>query len=114
MTHSYEDRINRVTAYIYEHLDEPLDLACLADAYGMHLDLFQRIAVGPASLSIVRYGASRPEVVGMNLDDGDLSWLASVAPVGDAAVGGGAGHAADSPAGAGAQAAPGDVAHARS
>lgn len=88
--------------------------AVLADALGMHLDLFQRIAVGPASLSIVRYGASRPEVVGMNLDDGDLSWLASVAPVGDAAVGGGAGHAADSPAGAGAQAAPGDVGHARS
>lgn len=29
----------------------------LADALGMHLDLFQRIDVGPASVSIVRYGA---------------------------------------------------------
>ena len=28
----------------------------LADALGMHLDLFQRISVGPASVSIVRYG----------------------------------------------------------
>ncbi|MBL8594873.1 MAG: AraC family transcriptional regulator [Kaistia sp. SCN 65-12] len=35
MTHSYEDRINRVTAYIYEHLDEPLDLGRLADVAAM-------------------------------------------------------------------------------
>jgi AraC family transcriptional regulator len=31
MSASYETRINRVTAYIYDHLDEPLDLARLAD-----------------------------------------------------------------------------------
>ena len=66
--------------------------AVLADALGMHLDLFQRIAVGPASVSIVRYGAHRPEVVAMNTDAGDLSWLASAGPGGDAPVGGGAGH----------------------
>ena len=65
----------------------------LADALGMHLDLFQRIAVGPASVSIVRYGSSRPEVVATNTDSGDLSWLRASAPAGDAAVGGGAGHA---------------------
>ncbi len=35
MTASYEDRINRVTAYIYEHLDEPLDLDRLADVAAM-------------------------------------------------------------------------------
>ncbi|HEV2515476.1 MAG TPA: AraC family transcriptional regulator [Devosia sp.] len=35
MTQSYEDRINRVTAYIYEHLDEPLDLERLADVAAM-------------------------------------------------------------------------------
>lgn len=35
MTHSYEDRINRVTAYIYEHLDEPLDLERVADVAAM-------------------------------------------------------------------------------
>jgi AraC family transcriptional regulator len=27
---TYEDRLNRVTQYIYDHLDEPLDLATLA------------------------------------------------------------------------------------
>jgi probable phosphomutase (TIGR03848 family) len=65
----------------------------LADAYGMHLDLFQRIDVGPASVSIVRYGAGRPTVHATNTDAGDLSWLAKGAGGGDAPVGGGAGHA---------------------
>ena len=63
----------------------------LADALGMHLDLFQRINVGPASVSIVRYGAARPDVVSTNTDSGDLSWLRSATPSGDAPVGGGAG-----------------------
>jgi probable phosphomutase (TIGR03848 family) len=63
----------------------------LADALGMHLDLFQRISVGPASISIVRYGSSRPDVVATNTDSGDLSWLRAVAPEGDAPVGGGVG-----------------------
>jgi len=67
--------------------------AVLADALGMHLDLFQRIAVGPASVSIVRYGPHRPEVVATNTDAGDLSWLRAAAPTGDAPVGGGAGSA---------------------
>ncbi|MHA7240792.1 MSMEG_4193 family putative phosphomutase [Arthrobacter sp. TMS1-12-1] len=66
----------------------------LADALGMHLDLFQRITVGPASVSIVRYGASRPTVLATNTEAGDLSWLVTSAPAGDAPVGGGAGHAA--------------------
>ncbi|WP_130176509.1 histidine phosphatase family protein [Cryobacterium sp. SO1] len=64
----------------------------LADALGMHLDLFQRINVGPASVSIVQYGASRPTVHASNTDAGDLSWLAASAPTADAPVGGGAGH----------------------
>lgn len=63
----------------------------LADALGMHLDLFQRITVNPGSVSIVRYGTTRPEVVATNTDSGDLSWLRGAAPVGDAPVGGGAG-----------------------
>jgi probable phosphomutase (TIGR03848 family) len=66
--------------------------AVLADAYGMHLDLFQRISVGPASVSIVRYGTSRPDVVATNTDSGDLSWLRATPPSADAAVGGGAGN----------------------
>ena len=65
--------------------------AVLADALGMHLDLFQRINASPASVSIVRYGATRPDVVAVNTDSGDLAWLRSAGPVADAAVGGGAG-----------------------
>ncbi|MBF4618842.1 MSMEG_4193 family putative phosphomutase [Clavibacter sp. VKM Ac-2873] len=64
----------------------------LADALGTHLDLFQRIDVGPASISIVRYGAGRPTVHATNTDAGDLSWLAASVGSGDAPVGGGAGH----------------------
>lgn len=66
----------------------------LADALGMHLDLFQRITVGPASVSIVQYGPGRPTVHATNTDAGDLSWLADSAGSGDAPVGGGAGHTA--------------------
>lgn len=63
----------------------------LADALGMHLDLFQRINVGPASISIVNYGVSRPSVYASNTDAGDLSWLAKHIHSGDVPVGGGAG-----------------------
>jgi len=65
--------------------------AVLADALGMHLDLFQRIDVGPASVSIVRYGPNRPAVLATNTDAGDLSWLAHGSAAADAPVGGGAG-----------------------
>lgn len=63
----------------------------LADALGMHLDLFQRIHVGPASISIVNFGAHRPQVLATNTVAGDLSWLSAAPPSPDAAVGGGAG-----------------------
>lgn len=67
--------------------------AVLADALGMHLDLFQRLSVGPASVSIIRYGAGRPDVIATNTEAGDLGWLRAPAPAStDAAVGGGAGH----------------------
>ena len=65
----------------------------LADALGMHLDFFQRINVGPASVSIVRFGTSRPSVHAINTDAGDLAWLGASAPLADAPVGGGAGQA---------------------
>jgi len=72
----------------------------LADALGMHLDMFQRLNVGPASVSIVQYGPARPTVHAANTDAGDLSWLASPAASGDAPVGGGAGHTASGNQGA--------------
>lgn len=63
----------------------------LADALGMHLDMFQRINVNPASASIVRFTSARPDVVAMNTDEGDLSWLHTEISTGQATVGGGAG-----------------------
>jgi broad specificity phosphatase PhoE len=76
----------------------------LADALGMHLDLFQRLQVDPASVSIVRYTGTRPYVLATNTHAGDLSWLKPPPPrkgrrkpaAQDAAVGGGAGPSAGS------------------
>lgn len=64
----------------------------LADALGMHLDLFQRINVDPASVSVIRYAPDRPYVLASNTHDGDLSWLRKP-PAKGAVVGGGAGPA---------------------
>jgi probable phosphoglycerate mutase len=49
--------------------------AILADALGMHLDMFQRIAVEPCSVSVVRYTQYRPLVLRLNDVGGDLSGL---------------------------------------
>ena len=72
----------------------------LADALGMHLDLFQRINVDPASISIIRYTESRPYVLATNTHEGDLAWLVPPkktrrrrSATSDAVVGGGAGPA---------------------
>lgn len=81
--------------------------AVLADALGMHLDLFQRLHADPASLTIVRYGDARPTVLQSNSHAGDLTWLipppaadaaASGGAEDDAAVGGGAGPGVPVPA----------------
>jgi probable phosphomutase (TIGR03848 family) len=40
--------------------------AVLADALGMHLDMFQRITVSPASVSVVSYGPAGPSVMVSN------------------------------------------------
>lgn len=74
----------------------------LADALGLHLDLFQRLHVDPASVSIVRYTDTRPFVLATNTHAGDLGWLApppgrkkrARRSAGDAVVGGGAGPSA--------------------
>ncbi|MFN8196121.1 MAG: histidine phosphatase family protein [Nocardioidaceae bacterium] len=68
--------------------------AVLADALGLHLDLFQRIQVDPASVSVVRYTPDRPYVLGMNTHEGALDWTAAKPPARrrrGAEVGGGAG-----------------------
>jgi probable phosphomutase (TIGR03848 family) len=95
-----------------EHGPDAMWLACthgdvikaiVADALGVHLDLFQRIVADPASVTVIRYTPVRPFVARLNDAGGDLSSLVvpkrrrrrrpAVADS-DAVVGGGAGGAA--------------------
>ena len=75
--------------------------AVLADALGMHLDMFQRLLVDPCSVSVVRYTELRPFVVRINDVGGAVSDLAPAKRArrrrasSDAVVGGGAGSAAE-------------------
>lgn len=67
--------------------------AIVADALGVHLDLFQRVRVDPCSVTSITYTRTRPFLNGLN-DTGRP--LAGVLPTaaeaeGDAPVGGGAG-----------------------
>lgn len=73
----------------------------VADALGMHLDLFQRVHVDPCSVTAIRYTPTRPFLLRLG-DTGDLSPLfPRAAPSadtttedgGNAVVGGGAGAA---------------------
>jgi probable phosphomutase (TIGR03848 family) len=95
-----------------EHGPRALWLACshgdvikaiVADALGVHLDMFQRIVVEPASVTVISYTPLRPFVVRLN-DTGTP--LGTLIPHGrarrrrsardsDAAVGGGAGTPVD-------------------
>jgi probable phosphomutase (TIGR03848 family) len=66
-----------------------------AEALGMHLDLFQRLAVDPCSVTAIHYGPQRPFLLRLG-DTGDLSGLAprekpDAGASGDAVVGGGTG-----------------------
>jgi probable phosphomutase (TIGR03848 family) len=69
----------------------------VADALGLHLDLFQRITVDPGSLTVIRYTPLRPFLLRANDTGGDLSGLRPPPrrsrrhSGSDAAVGGGAG-----------------------
>jgi probable phosphomutase (TIGR03848 family) len=75
--------------------------AVVADALGLHLDLFQRIQVDPCSLTVIRYTELRPFVVRLNDIGGAVEDLmppkrrrrraSSDAPVGGGAGGGGGG-----------------------
>jgi probable phosphomutase (TIGR03848 family) len=81
--------------------------AIVADALGMHLDLFQRIAIDPASITAIRFTPVRPFVLRVNDTGGALAPLVPPAKRSrrrarqsdsDAAVGGGAGSASRAPA----------------
>src|SRR4051794_7151131 len=73
--------------------------ALIADALGMHLDLFQRIQVDPCSLTVVRYTSLRPFLLRLNDTGGGVADLnprkrrRSARRSSDAVVGGGAGPA---------------------
>ncbi|MEU1149090.1 histidine phosphatase family protein [Streptomyces sp. NPDC005863] len=64
----------------------------VAEALGLHLDLFQRISVEPCSVTVIRYTRLRPFLVRLG-DTGDFASLAprEEPPGDDATVGGGAG-----------------------
>src|SRR3954464_8775522 len=72
--------------------------AVLADALGQHLDLFQRIVINPASVSVVQYTELRPFVMRVNDTGGRVDDLLPPKkrtrrrkPSSDAVVGGGTG-----------------------
>lgn len=73
--------------------------AIVADALGLHLDMFQRIAVDPCSLTVIRYTELRPFLLRLNDTGGAVDDLKPAARKGrrrktassDAVVGGGAG-----------------------
>ena len=52
----------------------------IADAYGMHLDSFQRVNADPASVSVIRYTQLRPFVVHVNHTGARLSAALRAAP----------------------------------
>jgi probable phosphomutase (TIGR03848 family) len=109
---SHDERVTR------EQGDHALWLACshgdvikaiVADALGVHLDLFQRIMIDPASVTVIRYVPGRSFVVRVNDTGGSLEALVprrrkrggrrGRAGASDAPVGGGAGP--DTPAATG-------------
>jgi probable phosphomutase (TIGR03848 family) len=72
--------------------------AVVADALGLHLDLFQRIVVDPCSVTVLRYTELRPFVLRLNDTGGSVESLLPPKgrrrrrrPSSDAPVGGGAG-----------------------
>jgi broad specificity phosphatase PhoE len=84
-----------------EHGEDAVFLMCshgdiiksvVADALGMHLDLFQRIHVEPCSVTAIRYTRLRPFLLRLG-DTGDLGAFKprENGKDGSAVVGGGAG-----------------------
>jgi probable phosphoglycerate mutase len=66
--------VNAIEALARRHPEGMIALVCHADLIkmglahylGMHLDVFQRIVISPASISTMQLGHSRPFIVGMN------------------------------------------------
>ncbi|MEV0749109.1 MSMEG_4193 family putative phosphomutase [Streptomyces sp. NBC_01220] len=82
-----------------EHGDNAVYVMCshgdiikslVADALGMHLDLFQRVHADPCSVTAIRYTRLRPFLLRLG-DTGDLASLAPREPAPDASAGTGGG-----------------------
>ena len=66
--------VNAIEALAREHPRQMIALVfhadlikmALAHYLGMHLDVFQRIVISPASISTLQLGHSRPFIIGMN------------------------------------------------
>lgn len=93
--HEWNDRLGDRAIYVMVSHGDVIK-ALVADALGMHLDQFQRIVIDPASVSVVRYGASGTQVLHVNDRGTDLSSLSAFARARrrkriEGAVGGGSG-----------------------
>lgn len=70
----WNDRLGRDATYLAcSHAD--VLKAIVADALGLHLDRFQRVAIEPASLTVIRYGRPRPLVLRLNDVGGEAAGL---------------------------------------
>ena len=66
--------VNAIESMVQEHPEEMIALVfhadlikmALAHYLGMHLDVFQRIVISPASISTLQLGHSRPFIISMN------------------------------------------------
>ena len=66
--------VNEIEALAQQHPSQMIALVfhadlikmALAHYLGMHLDVFQRIVISPASISTLQLGHSRPFIIGMN------------------------------------------------
>ena len=67
------DRESLRVVVVVSHAD-PIK-AAVAQALGTPLDLFQRIMIAPASITVVSYRRSGPAVLTVNSLTGDLAWL---------------------------------------
>ncbi len=84
--------VNAIEALVRQHPEEMIALVfhadlikmALAHYLGMHLDVFQRIVISPASISTLHLGHSRPFIIGMN-DIAHLLELKKARPDEDAA-----------------------------
>ena len=79
--------VDAIEGLAQRHQDEMIALVfhadlikmALAHYLGMHLDVFQRIVIAPASISALQLGHSRPFILGMN----DIAHLQQLAKTGE-------------------------------